>query len=76
MKTITTLAALFAAILSFNASAATPQTGRVDFSDRAGIERPMEVKYLNGRVDPGDHVVLGLVVVGVEVRPRLRPRCL
>ena len=53
MKTITTLAALFAAILSFNASAATPQTGRVDFSDRAGIERPAEVKYLNGRVDPG-----------------------
>ena len=53
MKTITTLAALFAAVLSFNASAATPQTGRVDFSDRAGIERPAEVKYLNGRVDPG-----------------------
>ena len=53
MKTITTLAALFAAVLSFNASAAVPQTGRVDFSDRAGIERPAEVKYMNGRVDPG-----------------------
>jgi hypothetical protein len=52
MKTITTLAALFAAVLSFNAAAAVPQTGRVDFSDRAGIERPMEVKYLNGRVAP------------------------
>ena len=53
MKTITTLAALFAAVLSFSASAAVPQTGRVDFSDRAGIERPAEVKYMNGRVDPG-----------------------
>ena len=53
MKTITALAALFAAVLSFNASAAVPQTGRVDFSDRAGIERPADVNYQNGRVDQG-----------------------
>jgi len=53
MKTITTLAALFAAVLSFNASAAVPQTGRVDFSERAGIERPAVVKYNTGRVEPG-----------------------
>lgn len=53
MKSVMTLVALFAAVLSFNASAAVPQTGRVDFSERAGIERPEEVKYHNGRVDPG-----------------------
>ena len=53
MKTITTFAAIAAAVLSFNASATVPQTGRVDFSEKAGIERPMEVKYQTGRVDQG-----------------------
>lgn len=53
MKTVTTLAAIFAAVMAFNASAAVPKTGRVDFSDRAGIERPVEVIYKTGRVDPG-----------------------
>ena len=54
MKTITTLAALFAAVLSFNAAAAVPQTGRVDFSDRAGLERASEVKYQTGRIAPAN----------------------
>jgi hypothetical protein len=55
MKTITTLAALAAALLSFNASAATPHTGRIDFSERAGIQLPSDVKYQTGRVDQGSN---------------------
>lgn len=53
MKAITSLAAIFVAALSISAASAAPhQTGRVDFSDRAGIERPAEVKYVTGRVAP------------------------
>jgi hypothetical protein len=52
MKTITAFAAIILTGLSINASAATPQTGRVDFSNNAGIERPAEVKYQSGRTDP------------------------
>ena len=56
MKTITTLGTILAAAFTINAAtAAVPQTGRVDFSERAGIERPAEVQYQTGRVDQGSH---------------------
>jgi hypothetical protein len=53
MKTITAIAAIALAGLSINASAAVNNTGRVDSSTNAGIERPAEVKYQTGRVDQG-----------------------
>jgi len=53
MKTITTFAAILASALSISVASAAPHpTGRVDFSDRAGVERTNKVTYENGRVAP------------------------
>lgn len=56
ISVIACAAMILAGMLSETAIAGSQSGGRVDSSTGAGLQRPVEVKYTTGRVDPNTGV--------------------